>query len=402
MLVDARRRLQSATARHGVNSTEERTARCEFEFVHSTKAGEFADQPVDEICRNTFECHPSAAWKALNKLCRRKLPALNCLSADSVEDRKGQLQQHYSRILNAEAPHCDSDPPTQPVSGRSEEVVPELSVAEICSVMKGNTAPGPDGIPARILMIPELVEEITSVLNSHSKISDPDNQVSREWTKSVIVSIPKKGSSKSLDNQRGISKTCALAKLFYKTLTSGHIRTIVDPKLMPIQSGFRSGRSKNEQLMSLRVVLDTCRTTKRRATINFVDFRKAFDSLFRGSILSTLADYGIPPEVIADVMQLYKDTTASGWTQHSKTKSFSTSSGVLQGDTLSLFLFFTVLDSVLRQTLQEEDGFTVKRRRSSRQPETKLCSLAYADNTALILDTPDGAERTLHQNGVEY
>ncbi|KAL8624354.1 hypothetical protein ACOMHN_012754 [Nucella lapillus] len=91
-------------------------------------------------------------------------------------------------------------------------------------------------------------------------------------------------------------------------------------------------------------------------------------------------------------MQLYKDTTASVWTQHSETEPFSTSSGVLHGDTLSLFLFITVLDSVLRQTLREEDGFTVKRRRRSRHPKTKLCALAYADDIAIISDTPDSAD----------
>ncbi|KAL8572721.1 hypothetical protein ACOMHN_030303 [Nucella lapillus] len=158
-----------------------------------------------------------------------------------------------------------------------------------------------------------------------------------------------------------------------------------------------SGQSTTEQLMSLRVVLDTCRTTKRRATIIFVDFRKAFDCLFHVSIPSTLADNGVPPEVIADVMQLYKDTTDSVWTQHGETESFSTLSGVLQGDTLSPFLFITVLDSVLQQTLREEDGFTVKRRRSLRHPETKLYALAYADDIAIISDTPDGAERTFHR-----
>ncbi|KAL8624856.1 hypothetical protein ACOMHN_002549 [Nucella lapillus] len=81
---------------------------------------------------------------------------------------------------------------------------------------------------------------------------------------------------------------------------------------------------------------------------------------------------------MADVMQLYKDTTASVWTQDGETESFSTS-------------------SVLRQTLREEDGFTVKRRRSSCHPVTKLCTLAYADDIAIISDTPDGTERTLHR-----
>ncbi|KAL8624737.1 hypothetical protein ACOMHN_002432 [Nucella lapillus] len=172
-----------------------------------------------------------------------------------------------------------SDAPGLSPSSSTLLLCPSDSTLNICH-LNSQSAVKTDGIPARILMIPELVEEITSVLNSHSKISSPDNQVPSEWTKSIIVSIPKKGSSKSLDNQRGISKTCALAKLFNKTLLI-RIKPIVDPKLMHIQSGFRSGRSTTEQLMSLRVVLDTCRTTKRRATIIFVDFCKAFDSLFR-------------------------------------------------------------------------------------------------------------------------
>ncbi|KAL8565545.1 hypothetical protein ACOMHN_049521 [Nucella lapillus] len=50
-----------------------------------------------------------------------------------------------------------------------------------------------------------------------------------------------------------------------------------------------------------------------------------------------------------------------------------------------------------KMTLREEDGFTVKRRQRSRHTETKLCSLAYGDDIAIISDTPDGAERTLHR-----
>ena len=87
----------------------------------------------------------------------------------------------------------------------------------------------------------------------------------------MIVSIPKKGNSTALDNQRGIAKTCSSAKLINKVLLS-RLRPIIDPQLSQCQSGFRAGRSTTEQLMALRCVIDTCRVTNMTASLVFVDF----------------------------------------------------------------------------------------------------------------------------------
>ena len=56
-------------------------------------------------------------------------------------------------------------------------------------------------------------------------------------------------------------------------------------------------------------------------------------------------------------------------TAHGNTETFSTTSGVLPGDTLAPSLFITLLDYVLRETLLDNiDGFTITPRRSSRYP----------------------------------
>ena len=118
-----------------------------------------------------------------------------------------------------------------------------------------NTAPRSDGIPTRVLQLCELEEDVLNVLNSHSILSNNDNTVPDRWKHSIIVSILMKGNSSSLENQRGIAKSCAFAKLTNKLLLA-RIRDIIEPQLLGVQSGFCAGRSTVEQTMALRYILD--------------------------------------------------------------------------------------------------------------------------------------------------
>ena len=151
----------------------------------------------------------------------------------------------------------------------------------------------------------------------------------------MIVSIQKKVNSTALDNQRVIAKTCSIAKLFTKVLLS-RLKPIIDPQLSQCQSGFRAGRSTTEQVMALRCVIDTCRVTNMTASLVFVDFRMAFDTLHRSSIPVILSQYYVPNCLISDIIQMYSDTSACVSTELGPTEWFKNTSGVLHGDTLSL------------------------------------------------------------------
>ena len=68
-------------------------------------------------------------------------------------------------------------------------------------------------------------------------------------------------------------------------------------------------------------------------------------------------------------MRFYIGTSAAVAMAHGNSENCSTTSGVLQGDTLAPFLFITLLDYVIRKTLLGNiDGFTITPRRSSRYP----------------------------------
>ena len=76
---------------------------------------------------------------------------------------------------------------------------------------------------------------------------------------------------------------------------------------------------------------------------------------------------------------------------------FDTTSGVLQGDTMSPHIFILLVDYILRQSLVDEDGFTLKPAIGRRHPVVNLTALAYANDIAITCDSASGAERTLHQ-----
>ena len=117
---------------------------------------------------------------------------------------KSKMQNHYAAVLN-QAPSGN----LVKVSSESSSLInkydysftfPEIRTTSKTSRM--NTTPGSDGIPTRVLQLYELEEDALNILNSHSILSDNRNTVPDKWKHNIIASIPKKGNSSSLENQR--------------------------------------------------------------------------------------------------------------------------------------------------------------------------------------------------------
>ena len=72
--------------------------------------------------------------------------------------------------------------------------------------------------------------------------------------------------------------------------------------------------------------------------------------------------------------------------------------GALQGDTLAPYLFIICLDYALRTSIDKirENGFELTKRRSRRYPAKTITDADYADDIALLANTPNQAETLLH------
>ena len=263
-LVNARRQVQSCTNKYGVSRRQYADAITNLEALHASAAAKAASEIIDEIGLHIEQCKPAAAWRAINRLTGRKFMPFNCLSAASISDRKRQLTIHYSAILysrrNQQQQQYRLLYSHQWQQRNSNQESAPFTTTEIRAALRtshNDTSPGLDDIPNRVLKIPELEGEVTDMLNRHSKAMNIENTIPDDWRKSVIISMPKKGNSTALDNQRGNAKTCSSAKLFNNVLLS-RLKPIIDPQLSQCQSGFRAGRSTTDQVMALRYVIDTC------------------------------------------------------------------------------------------------------------------------------------------------
>ena len=66
-------------------------------------------------------------------------------------------------------------------------------------------------------------------------------------------------------------------------------------------------------------------------------------------------------------------------------------------NTLSPHIFILLVDNIHRQSLVDEDGFTLKPANGRRHPAVTLTAFAYADDIAITSDSAIGAEITLRR-----
>ena len=108
--------------------------------------------------------------------------------------------------------------------------------------------------------------------------------------------------------------------------------------------------------------------------------------------------YGLPKETVAAIMILYRNAKVKVRSPDGDTEYFDIVAGVLQGDTLAPYLFIICLDYVLRTSIDKirENGFELTKRRSKRYPAKTITDADYADDLALLANTPNQAETLLH------
>ena len=206
-----------------------------------------------------------------------------------------------------------------------------------------------------------------------------------------ILPFPKKGDLGLAKNYRGITLTSIAAKI-YNALLRNHIEPKIDNILRKKQNGFRRNRSTTSQILTIRRILEGVLAKNLQATLLFVDFTKAFDSIHRGKMEQILLAYGLPKETIAAIMILYRNTKVKD------TEYFDIVAGVLQRDTLAPYLFIFCLDYVLRTSIDKirENGFELTKKRSRRYSAKTITDTNYANDIALLANTPNQAETLLH------
>ena len=161
------------------------------------------------------------------------------------------------------------------------------------------------------------------------------------------------------------------------------------------QHGLQRNRSTTSQILTIHRILEDVRAKNIQATLLFVDFTKAFDSIHRRKMEQILLVYGLPKETVAAITILYRNTKVKTRSPDEDIEYFDVVAGVLLGDTLAPYHFIICLDYVLRTSIDKirENGFHLTKKRSRRYLAKTITD---ADDIVILANTPNQAETLLH------
>ena len=125
--------------------------------------------------------------------------------------------------------------------------------------------------------------------------------------------------------------------------------TILHHRLNPIleeenvlckeQAGFRKNHRTTDHIFLLKRIIKTYISKNKYLYTCFVDFSKAFDSIWREGLIKKIENIGINGNFLNIIKSMYSTTTNSIIYDNELSETFPSNKGIKQGDTLSTTLF---------------------------------------------------------------
>ena len=109
------------------------------------------------------------------------------------------------------------------------------------------------------------------------------------------------------------------------------------------QTGAQRGRDCLEQIVTLRLLIDTDKRTKQKLFIMFIDFSKAYDLIPRNKLFTVLKRLGCGRVMLGALTAMYRVTQSVVGTAL-----FTTTLGVRQGSPTSCLLFIIYINELVK------------------------------------------------------
>ena len=161
------------------------------------------------------------------------------------------------------------------------------------------------------------------------------------WLEGIIRPIYKRGGDPTQpENYRPITILSCFGKLFTAILNS-RLNSFIDHHdiLNENQAGFRSGYSTTDHISTLHILSEILKHNKKKLFCSFIDFSKAFDSVWRVGLWMKLLSNNINGKIFRIINNMYKDIKSCVMHSGEQSCFFKSQIGVRQGENLSPILF---------------------------------------------------------------
>ena len=358
------------------------------------KKDKFHRDKIDEIIKAT-ETDLNTFWKTLKT------------TSDDVETNshdtpnEDELLEHFQQLhsthnLNPEHNHIienlKSIEKTKDQFNELDAPITENELLNAVKKIKLKKAAYSDRISSEIIkassdiLIKGFVKAFNIILKS--------GNFPKAWCEGLITPIFKSGNHLDPNNYRGICVSSCLGKLFCIILNERLMSHVQDRELIhPSQIGFMPGSRTTDHILSLKTLHDKYVIHQNSGKIYacFVDFRKAFDSVWHEGLLLKLLQNKIGGKFYDLINNLYSNTQCAIKYSNHRTAFFPYKKGVRQGCILSPLLFnfyINELPKIFQNT--SSDPFVL--------PDgTTVSSLIYADDLVILSKSKNSLQNCLNK-----
>ena len=257
------------------------------------------------------------------------------------------------------------------------DILYPITLQEVQWVKKTITlgsAPGPDGLTsADFKNMPDLQVQTAYCAKLQWGIT------TEMWQEARTALIPKSDNPRAPSEFRPITITSNLTRGLHKILAK-RLGSLIELDVM--QRGFRNEDGVAGNLVILKRLLRTARSTPSSLYIAFLDFKKAFDSVYHGAILESAARAGLNERSIKYLASIYNCLTTEVFGEKVRVRR-----GVAQGDPLSPTLFNLTLQQALR-AIPDDIGVAMD--------GNNINWIAFADDVAVVATSRSGLQLAIN------
>ncbi len=228
-----------------------------------------------------------------------------------------------------------------------------------------------------------------------NKILDSGNFPS-EWLIGVIVPLYKnKGDKTDVNNYRGVTLLSCIGKLFTSILNE-RLREYVNVNniISEAQAGFRAEYSTLDHIFLLKCVIDLFLWKKEKLFCLFVDYKKAFDMVWREGLWYKLVKEKVDGKIMNVIRNMYSNIKSCVMLEQQKTDTFLCNMGVRQGENLSPLLFAFFVNDMETHFIEYGCNY-LNFKDDTLNTYLQLLVIMYADDTVILSDSENGMKQAL-------
>ena len=298
---------------------------------------------------------------------------------------------HFANLHSAKDANNESLPlfNIKPKSYISNVPFTKKEFTDAISKLKNNKAEGSDSIGNE--MIKNAPCAILDILHNFVNLCLHKSLVPRSWSMGLITPIHKDGSINAPNNYRGICISSALLKIICILLNHRIQEHCNQNELLnQNQIGFKKNHRTADHLLTLKAVVKKYVTIGEKKLFScFIDFKKAFDSVWHNSLFHKMADYGIINNCLNLIEDIYRKTECAVKIGNKYTNTFKFTKGVRQGCPISPYHFNLFVDEIFDIVNQENDTNIFL------EEGKFINALMYADDLIILSETESGLQKQI-------